>query len=81
MHAALPAPKNPARRNPPPLHCANDSVREIGNAYSIRPDIDHPALPELWRENLRKRSPKKKAPEKKPGEKATPSGHRIDDFA
>lgn len=61
-----------------PLRFATDPV---GDSRPIHPDIDRPALPELWRENLRKREQKKPA-KKKPGEKQyPPSDHRIDDFA
>lgn len=63
------------------LHFARDTVDEVGNALSIHPDIDRSTLPELWRENLRKRE-QKKPPAKKPEDKRHPvSDHRIDDFA
>lgn len=63
------------------LRFARDTVDEVGNAFSIRPDIDRSTLPELWRENLRKRE-QKKPPPKKPEDRQHPtSDHRIDDFA
>lgn len=60
-----------------PLWFATDPV---GDSRPIHPDIDRPALPELWRENLRKREqkPSKKKPE---GKQYPPSDHQIDDFA
>lgn len=61
-----------------PLQFATDPVAD---SRPIHPDIDRPALPELWRENLRKREPKKPLKKKPEDKQHPPSDHRIDDFA
>jgi hypothetical protein len=60
-----------------PMRCATDP---IGDSHPIQPDIDRPALPELWRENLRKRE-RKQQQKKKPENRPFSPEHRIDDFA
>ena len=59
-----------------PLGFATDPV---GDTRPIYPNIDRPALPELWRENLRKRE--RKPQKKNPKDKHLPPERRIDDFA
>jgi hypothetical protein len=46
----------------------------------MRCATDRPALPELWRENLRKRE-RKQQQKKKPENRPFSPEHRIDDFA
>lgn len=53
----------------------------VGDSRPIHPDIDRPALPELWRENLRKREQKQPSKKKPEGKQHPPSDHQIDDFA
>lgn len=66
-----------------PPHFSIESAADIdriGDPSAVRPDIDRPALPELWRENLLKRE-RKKPPQKKPENKLPQPDNRIDDFA
>ena len=78
MRSNMPCQDVHANERSSPLYFATDPV---GDGRPIYPDIDRPVLPELWRENLRKRE-RKKYPKKPPENKHTPDpDHRIDDFA
>jgi hypothetical protein len=55
-------------------------IDRVGDSSAVRPDIDRPTLPELWRENLLKRERKKPAQKKPENKQPLPDNH-IDDFA
>ena len=55
-------------------------IDRVGDSSAVRPDIDRPTLPELWRENLLKRE-RKKPPQKKPENRRPEPDNRIDDYA
>ena len=70
---------SPATPAPFSIKIAAD-IDKVGDSSLVRPDIDRPTLPELWRENLLKRE-RKKPPQKKPENRRPEPDNRIDDYA
>lgn len=73
-------------RHPPPLHSvalffATDSIEEVNDSRSIRPDLERPSMRDYWQDKLDKRERRKQKEKQNQDGKRPLTDHRIDDFA